>query len=434
MTRARFIAGALTATLAATPMAARAQDNDRLSADVVASAGYSNNPFQLVGDETGSHLVSIDVLPRYQRLTERSALTLSGAASFQQYLRRYSGNESYSAAADYVIRTSEQVTAHGRLDLVSTVLGANNFLPGIIGAGQASPVAGAVPVGGAGEGTGAGAGTGTIVAGANPTIAPLTPFTDIGLFGLRNRRRSARLGGDVSVGLSTQDSLTVSGYGEIARFSRLPEIGDYEAYGATLGYSRRLSERLSVGARASLSDFNYRTDDADSRVYSLEATASARLSELWTADGALGVTFVDSGAAGSTRQTSLSGSGNLCRRGEVSTLCLQASRQVSPTGFAGTQYVTTAGLNWARRLGERENLTLSANYSNVGGDDARLIPDGVPLQTEFGQVVAGYDRQLTRRLRLVASASYRQLFGGNDGRPKDFGGQLGVSYRIGDPR
>ncbi|MCR8526414.1 hypothetical protein WB334_25890, partial [Escherichia coli] len=145
----------------------------------------------------------------------------------------------------------------------------------------------------------------------------------------------------------------------------------------------------------------------------------------WTADGALGVTFVDSGAAGSTRQTSLSGSGNLCRRGEVSTLCLQASRQVSPTGFAGTQYVTTAGLNWARRLGERENLTLSANYSNVGGDDARLIPDGVPLQTEFGQLVAGYDRQLTRRLRLVASASYRQLFGGNDGRPKDFGGQLG---------
>ena len=430
MTRARLIAGALTATLATTPMAARAQDNDRLSADVVASAGYSNNPFQLTDDETGSHLVSIDVLPRYQRLTERSALTLSGAASFQQYLRRYSSNESYSAAADYVIRTSEQVTAHGRLDLVSTVLGANNFLPGIVGAGQVNPVAGAVPVGGAAGGTGAG----TIVPGANPTITPLTPFTDIGLFGLRNRRRSARLAGDVSVGLSTQDSLTVSGYGEVARFSRLPEIGDYEAYGATLGYSRRLSERLSVGARASVSDFDYRTNEADSRVYSLEATASARLSELWTADGALGVTFVDSGAVDSTRQTSLSGNANLCRRGEVSTLCLQASRQASPTGFAGTQYVTTAGLNWARRLGERENLTLSASYSNVGGDDARLISDGVPLQTEFGQVVAGYDRQLTRRLRLVASASYRQLFGGNDGRPKDFGGQLGVSYRIGDPR
>jgi len=419
--------------LTAVPTVAWAQE-DRLSVDVVGSAGYSNNPFALVDDNTDSALVSVDVLPRYQRLTERSTLTLSGAASFQRYLRRYSNNESYSASADYALRASEQVTAHTRLDLLSSVLGANNFLPGIVGAGQASPAIGS----GAGTTTGvdAGGGGGTIVPGANPTVVPLMPFTDIGLFGLRNRRRSARLGGDVAIGLSAQESLTVSGYGEVARFSQLPEFGDYEAFGATLGYSRRLSERLTVGLRGSVSDFNYQTSDSDSRALSLEATGSTRLSELWSADGAVGVTFVDSGAVGSTRRTSLSGNVNLTRRGELSSLSFQGSRQVSPTGLAGTQYVSTIGVNWSRRLGERENVSLSANYSNVGGggQDLTRIPGGLPFQTEFGQVIAGYDRQINRRMRFVASANYRQLFGGNAGRPRDFGGQLGLSYRIGDPR
>ncbi|WP_375427125.1 hypothetical protein [uncultured Sphingomonas sp.] len=421
----RFLSGVFTAVLAAVPGAVRAQENDRFSADVVASAGYSNNPFTLVGDDTESALVSVDLLPRYQRLTERSALTLSGAASFQRYLRRYSNNESYSVAADYSLRASEQVTAHTRLDLVSAVIGANNnFLPSIVGAGQAGP----------GIGAGTGASAGDIAPGANATVVPLTPFTDIGLFGLRNRRRSARLGGDTSIGMSAQDSLSVSGYGEIARYSRLPELGDYEAYGATLGYSRRLSERLTAGLRGSVSNFNYKLDDSDSRVFSVEATGSARLSEIWTADGAVGVTFVDSGGVRSTRQTSLSGSANLCRRGELSTLCIQGARQVTPTGLVGSQYVTTVGANWSRRLDERENVSLNGNYSNVGSGDSRRLPGDLALQTEYAQAVAGYDRQINRRLRFVASVNYRRLFGDNEGRPEDFGGQLGISYRIGDPQ
>lgn len=427
MIRTRFPLGALVVMAAALPTAALAQQEDRLSVDVIGSAGYLNNPFAIADGDTGSALASVDILPRYQILSENSAFTISGAATLQQYLRRYGRNDSYSAAVDYEVRPSERLRAHTRLDLSSAVVGANNtFLPGIIGAGQVIPAQGG-PVG-----------TGVPVTGPSPIIVPLpgfTPgFTDVGLFGLRNRRRLARLSSDGSLGVSVRDSLTFSAYGELTRYRDLPLFGDYEAYGASLGYTRRMSDRLTLGVRASASKFDYRQENSDSRVFPLEVTASARLSPIWTVDGALGVTFIDSDAAHSTSSTSVSGNVNACRRGELSTMCLQASRQVSATGLVGSQYVTTAGLSWSRRLGERENVSLNASYSNVGGNDEVLVGNGQPLQTEFAQATAGYDRQLSERLRFVASATYRQLLDGNDGRPKDFGGQVGLSYRLGDPR
>ena len=85
-------------------------------------------------------------------------------------------------------------------------------------------------------------------------------------------------------------------------------------------------------------------------------------------------------------------------------------------------------------MSERENVSLSGNYSKVGGDNNGLPGNALFLQNEFVQAVASYDRRITQRLRLVGSINYRQLLAGNAGRPKDFGGQLGVSYRLGDVR
>lgn len=195
-----------------------------------------------------------------------------------------------------------------------------------------------------------------------------------------------------------------------------------------------MSDRWTVGIRGSVSAFDYRAANGDSRVYPIEATVSGRLSAVWSVDGALGVTFVDSDAIGSTRRTSVSGNANLCRQGELSSLCIQAARQVSPTGLVGSQYVTSAGLTWSMRMSERENVSLSGNYSKVGGDNNGLPGNALFLQNEFVQAVASYDRRITQRLRLVGSINYRQLLAGNAGRPKDFGGQLGVSYRLGDVR
>ena len=76
---------------------------------------------------------------------------------------------------------------------------------------------------------------------------------------------------------------------------------------------------------------------------------------------------------------------------------------------------------------------LAGNYSKVGGDD-QLIAGGIPLDDEYATATAGYNRRPGLRLSLVASATYRKLFGFYAGRPDDYGGQLGLSYRFGDRR
>ena len=428
MIRAGVALGALAGALVAFPSSAFAQSEERLSADVSATAGYSNNPFSIVGDDTGSALLALTVSPRFQILTQRSTVSISGNANVQQYLRRYGSNDSYSGAVDYQLRPSQNTTAHARLDLESAVLGSFGGYqpaPSFVGTG--------ITTGGSTTGTGTTTGTTPIVPAT--TAPPLVPISDLGLYGLRNRRRLARLSGDVSFGLSERDTLIVSGYGEATRYNMLPQFGNYEAYSGSLNWTRRLNDRFTAGIRASASSYNYRTANGDTRAFPIEATLSGRLSAVWSIDGALGATFIDSSAIGSTRKTSLSGNVNLCRRGELSQLCVQAARQASPTGFAGTQYATTAGATWTRRLSERENLTLNGSYSKVSSDNARLlIPGSLPLQTEFAQAVVSYDRQVSERVRFVASANYRQLLGGNVNRPADFGGQVGLSYRIGDRR
>lgn len=430
----RGLAGTALALALAWPVATAAQTQSRVSADASATIGYNNNPFQTVGSDTGAAVVTLDIAPSYQLLTPRSTITVSADANLQQYLSHYGHNDSYSGAFDYQGRPSEHVAAHARLDLSSAVLGAyNNYLPL-----ATTPTYTAVPTPVAATGT-AVAGTDAAALVPVTVVSPLVPYTDVGLYGLRTRRRTGRLSGDLGFTLSSRDSLTVAGYAEVTRYNDASigafGSGDYEAYGGSLGYQRRLSDRLSVGLTGSAASYNYHGGYPDNQIYSIQATASARFSDRWNASGALGVSFVNGGYGLSTTSTSLSGNINVCRTGPHSSMCVQASRQVSPTGFAGSQYVTSAGLFWNRQLDERQNVSLSGSYSKVGGDNvlgtAASPLAGYPLQTQYAQATAGYSRRLGTRLRLVASVDYRALLGDNVGRADDFGGQIGLSYHFG---
>jgi hypothetical protein len=433
---------AAAALLAVVPAAAGAQTTEnRFGGTASVTGAFSNNPFSETdnGDTTGSAFANIDVSPNFRHLTERSILTAYADANFQQYVRRYGHNESVSGGVDYSLRPAERITTHLALNLSSQILGSvNSYLPTVT-----APSLTVVPATTT-TNTTSSPGTTTTPA-ATPVIDPglLLPttsplLTDVGLYGLRNRRRSAQLSGDTSIGVTARDSLTLSAYGEVTRYGQSGGLilGDYNAYGGTAGYQRRISSYFNVGLQGSASLYDYRSGFGNSRVYSVSATASGRLSPLWSVNGSLGVSFVDGSTAGSTRATSISGSLNACRRGQRSTLCAQAARQVSPTGVGGTQYVTTVGLNWSEQLSERSGLSLNADYSKVGSGDLRLVSNGLPLQSQYVQATAGYNHQLRRRLGLVASAYVRQLFGGggNVDRAVDVGGQAGISYRFGDLR
>lgn len=417
------------------PAAAGAQTTqNRFGGTASATTAYSNNPFSEAGgsNNTSSPLVVLDVSPTYQHLTQHSVLAISADVNLQQYLRRYGSNPSYSGSVDYSLRPAEWINTHLRLDLSSAVLGSfNSFVPSIA---ATAPVT--ADVGSASLGAAANVNTAPIA----PVLAyPTSPFlTDVGLYGLRQRRRTGRAAGDARIGITDRDSLTVSAYTEVTRYGGGFTLADYEAYSGTLGYQRRVSTYVNVGLQGTASVFDYRTI-GNTHAYALEATVSGRLSPHWKIDGALGVTFADGGSSGSTSQTSPSGSINLCRQSQHFNICAQASRQVSPTGVNGSQYVTTVGLNWSEPLSERDSVSFNASYSDIGGGRNNLVvPGGVLFQSQYAQASVGYHRQLRQRFSLVATANVRQLLDDNVvsgvGRPVDVGGQVGIAYQFGSLR
>ena len=326
----------------------------------------------------------------------------------------------YRTSVGYRGRQSERVTTFASIQLSSSVVGSyNDFdLSG-------SPLLGATP-GTIGTGTGGETDGGAIGGPVNGGIGSGPLLNDIGLLGTRDRRRSVYATGGLSAGVSERDTVTASIYGDASRYRESGATSDYDGYGGNLGYSRRLSDYVDAGLQSSFSRYEYNSASGDTNVYSIQATGSVRLNTRWTAQGALGVSLIDSNGVGTTGATSFSGNINVCRRGEQSNMCVVATRSARATGFNGAQYVTIVGANWSLRLNERSSLSLNGSYQQEGGLRALNA-----VQNQYLAVSPSFSRQLRERLRFVASARYRQIFGGTVNRPSDYGGQVGLSYQLG---
>jgi hypothetical protein len=387
---------AVVGSLSMVPVAAHAQDDVRLSADAGATVGYSNNPFSVAGDDTGSAFVEVNIDPRATMVNERSVIILSGSLDYQRYLERYNDSTNYGADLSYSGTPSEHVRTGLSVGYDSSILGGDNrnydvFDPAI------------------------------------PVTLPTTG-TDLTLFGTRDRRNTLRTNGNISYTMSPRDTLTGSAYFIRARYDGFSEVGNYDGYGGTGGYSRQISNHLQLGVQGSVSKYNYSGALSDTSVYSVRGSFSTAFGPRWTANGALGVSFVDS-SRGSGTSASLSGNLNLCRNSERSNLCATVSRAVVPSGVAGTRTETAVGGNYTYRLSERETLFANANYVKNGSN--QLFIGG---QNEYLRASGGYRRTLTERVRLVVSARYREYFGGTVDRASDYAGQAGVSIALGDQR
>lgn len=388
--RARWYGCAAAVALIA-PGLAHAQEETRASIDVAPSVGYSSNPFSGSGNDLGSGYAAIDITPRFELLMPRDTLTVSGNANLQKYFTNYDDATSYRVSTEYRGKPSARANTHLRVDLTSAIIGAYDsgaaFEPG----------------------------------------AP--PPSDLALFGTRDRRRGVYATGDFDLALSERDSISASAFYEIARYRRFADISDYDGLGSTFNYNRHLSAKTCVGLQGALSRYDYRGARGQTNVYTISATASTRLNDYWTVDGALGVSFVNSSSSGSTGKASPSGNINLCRQGPLSTFCIIGSRSVRPTGYNGSQYVNSIGANWSRKLSTFDSISARAMYTTEGGSQSPLIP-GVRAQYLTGS--ATYERRLSERLRFTATGQYRQIFADSLSRPADYGGRLGLSYRFGD--
>lgn len=390
----RFLTAAAVCALLA-PAAAHAQSETRASADIYVSGGYSDNPFSSPNGQ-GSAFGSVAVRPKVAIKSARSTFTIDGDVSLQEYAEHYSLVDSYTGRLRYDGTPSERIQTNAQVSYTDRFIGAFDYMSDTGDISEPDPVIG----------------------------------SDLGLVGTRSRRSAIEGQGGITGRLSERGELAVTVFGADVGYSQAnaPQPFDYTSFGGSLGYSHKLNEHSDVGIRLQVSSTNYESillDDTD--VYSAQVTGSTALNERWKLNGSVGVSVAKS--PGADEMVSLTGSLGLCNTGERTNFCLRASRSVLPSGVLGTVTENRAEANFNRRVSEHGTVTASASFIHT---KTELGATGFTRDYGYGSV--GYTHRLTERLSLSASTFYRAVGQGLAARGDDFGGQVGLVYRLGDTR
>lgn len=392
---ARFLTAAAACALLV-PAAAQAQSEVSASADVTVAGGYSDNPFSAPNGDTGSAFGQLAVRPKVVVKSERSTFTIDGDVQLQEYAEKYSLVDSYVGRIRYDGTPSERISLNAQASYSDRFIGAFDYFEDTPDISEPDPVTG----------------------------------SDLGLIGTRARRRSIEGQAGLSGRLSERGRIALTGFAADANYSG-PNNFDYTSFGGSLGYSHRLNEHTELGARVSVSSSDYQSVIIDdSNVYSGQATLSTALSERWKLEAAAGVTV--SQREGLDDQVSGTGSLSLCNRSDRTTFCVRAARAVLPSGVLGTVTETRVEANLQRRTSEYGTITAAASFVRA---DSEVGFGSVDRDYGYGSI--GYSHRLSERLNLTSNVFYRVL--GGTGNPKppttdDFGGQIGLVYRLGDPR
>lgn len=370
----------------------------RFGVDVAVNGGLSTNPYGSAVNDTTSGTVSASVRPSLTLTAPTGATTISGNVTHTEYSRLYSGATDYSIGATTGHQLSGTTSVQGGVSYSSQFRSA---LYPIF-----DPVAGQ----------------------PNQPNSPV--IVDPGAAQSLGERIST-LSGNVglSFSLSPRDSLSVGAqaatvdYPGTSVYSR-----SYDSYGGNFTYLRSIDSRTSIGFGTNVSKVNYRkTMIGDSTQISPTANLRTMLSARITASLAAGVTFSDTElAGGSSRQTSFYGSANVCRKGERSSFCGDASRSVGAASVSGTSIVTAFGLSYSYALDARSDLAARISYSS-----ARSIERLGRISTDYAQANVSYSRLLTQRLSATASATYSKSYNSLITNRDSFYGTVGINYKLG---
>ncbi|WP_028967670.1 hypothetical protein [Sphingomonas phyllosphaerae] len=388
-------------TLPTTPLAAQ---ETRFAVDVSAGAAYSTNPFLVRSGGESSVSTELSVVPQLNFVDERSQASLVARYRRSDYLTRYNSAEAYGFSALARRTMSSRLNLRADVSFDSSIIGQNGL--GIVG-----------------------------VVNPNPVPGPDLSTPDITLIGLNQRQNaiSAAVGGDYR--LSTRD--TINGQVSVNRISYGGNGGNgvllsSRTTGATVGYSRSLSERLSVGAQGSGSWIDYDNPSYSGHTYSPQATVSYQASQLVNLSLGAGVVFVSSTTPrGTFTTTGFSGTFNGCRNGGRSVQCLRAYSDAQPTGLGDVSRRLGASFDYSYQVGEFDFLRASVEYSRLTTTSNTTLQ---APRTSFLSGQATYERGLTRRLFAGASVGYRQADATGFGTPHDVTFRLFLRTRLGDIR
>jgi hypothetical protein len=419
---ARWLAaGAVTAAVA-TSAPAVAQTTV-LRADASASVTASSNPFLVDGGDTEAVSADLSVNGSLLIPREFGGTTVDASVRGSRYLEDYGTTVSYGVRLATYEQVSERLSFNVGASFDSFILGEQ---PGV-GRIDLTPIAPVVPP------TGGTTTPGTQPPVTQPPVVPGGVFVDpsVALLGLRQRQTTYGANGQLSYRFSSRSSLTAStgltrntfGDGGLGQSSF--------SVNGSLGYSRALNGRLSVGAQLVGSWSDYAIADSKGEVYQPQLTVNTQLSPRWSLSGSLGMLFIRSTQLGlEERTTGISGSINTCMTRERSSLCVTGSRDGQPNALGAVATQTSVSGTYSYRLDEYQAISATATYNQTSGGGFAFGDDTF----SYFSASVNHSMPVTQRIHFGSSLAYRtgQGFGGRT--LSDVAARVFLQARLGEIR
>jgi hypothetical protein len=371
-------------------------------ADVTASVGYSSNPLL---EARSSIFGRLSVFGFHGWNNERGSTSLSAYVENTTYLQGgYGSKPIFRANAQADRAVSETVRVFGTLGITGDVAGqlTNRFTsPPVITPPDTNP-------------------------------PPETNPDVINLSG-RQYRVDAQAGASISASARSSVSLTA---GASRAFFTGAKEADYTTYQGSVGYSRQLSERTSVGTNLSLQRQDFRGSDY-SNIVNPALTFRTKFAEDIYATGSVGLLAVYAHRGGeSDHSYSPSFSGSVCKTGEQSSFCANLSRSASAPLSIGeannarsTAITTNFNVSYSRQLGQRG--TIRALVTASTSSRVRAVDDE-RFRTTYITGLVSYDRKIATRLFAGVSGGTRRVFQTGPDPRMDYNGNFYLRYRLGD--
>lgn len=377
--------------------------------DLMGGIGYSTNPFFTTGGGTGSAYARMGAFAVHNKTTERSDTALSAYVENSAYLSHYPSRQIFSLNARTSRKANERWTLYG-------ALGFDGDFGGQLRSRFYSVPSGPVVV--------------------DPNLPPPPTGVDPELNGLSQRQY--RLSGQVGAqaAMSELDTLTFSAAALRVFTANKGDDLDYNQYDGSVGYERKLNERLAVGGRLVAQKSDYPGDRSVTSI-GPQATVRARLSERWDLSAALGFVRTNEdrgGDEGSHNSLDLAAEASLCRVLEAERLCGRVSRRAQRTIASDSSTGTSAAIDYFRQLTARDTIQGTASYVRSGFREGESVIVNSAQRSSFATVAGSYERKLNDRLFAGVNVAARHLSRPGPDPKADIGGTLRLRYRLGSVR
>lgn len=194
--------------------------------------------------------------------------------------------------------------------------------------------------------------------------------------------------------------------------SNTSNLSDNETLDFNVAWQHRFSERFSGGLSAAYVNYEAESELFKNQYdsYSLSATSSYNLSQLWQLSGQFGMRVLDSevspisGARSSERSNGSTYSFSAVRKDELSEVMLSFSKALLPSSTGAVNEQDAYQLSYSRDLSEQVSAGVSASYRDF---DNATDDFSANDETKYSELSPYLRWKLDRNLALVFNYKYR---------------------------